>query len=373
MNYNRMSIEIESPEELGYDTIHYNLAESSVTDFRWEDLSLDLNGLMVSYGEHRGKQALRALIASDSPGLAAQHVLTTTGAAMALFVVATTLLSANDHLVVVRPNYSTNLETPRAIGCALTIIDLPFENGYRFDLAQVEQALQPHTKLISITNPHNPTGVVVEETLIEQLVALAEARGIYLLVDETYRDLNFQTPLRPYVAARSPQVISVCSLSKAFGVPGIRTGWLLCKDDTLMTNLLAAKEQITITNSVIDEEIAYQLLLRKEEILGSIHAQIRQNFAVLKAWFARQPYLDWVEPQAGVVCFPRLKAGYQLDAEAFYHSLYHDYHTLVGPGHWFEQAPTSFRLGFGYSPTDNFTEGLRRLEECLGRWVKEHW
>ena len=366
MHYNRMPIEVESPEELGYSTIKYNLAESSVRDRTWQELNLDLNGLTISYGEHRGKQALRELIASESQPLQTNDVLITSGAASALFIVATTLLGSQDHLVVIRPNYSTNLETPRAIGCTMSVIDLVFENNFEFSIEQIREAIKPNTRLISITNPHNPTGKVFSESLVNQLISLAEEKGIYLLVDETYRDLNFQSELLPYQASKSKQVISVCSLSKAFGVPGIRTGWLICQDKTLMHDFLAAKEQIIITNSVVDEEIAYQLLAQKQAFLPPIHAHIRANFALLKTWFAQQPFLEWVEPQAGVVAFPRIKADFQIDTERFYQSLYHNYQTLVGAGHWFEQEKTYFRLGFGFPTAEELSEGLRRLEVCLG-------
>lgn len=365
MHYNRMPIEVESPEELGYSTIHYNLAESSVRDRTWQELNLDLSGLTISYGEHRGKLALRQLIADESPTLCADDVLITSGAATALFIVATTLLNSKDHLVVIRPNYSTNLETPRAIGCTMSVIDLAFENEFDFSIEQIRAAIQPNTRLISITNPHNPTGKVFDELLVNQLISLVEEKGIYLLMDETYRDLNFQSELLPYQASKSKRVISVCSLSKAFGVPGIRTGWLICQDKALMHNFLAAKEQIIITNSVVDEEIAYQLVVQKQSFLLPIHTHIRANFALLQTWFAQQPYLEWVEPQAGVVAFPRIKTGFQIDIEHFYHSLYHNYQTLVGAGHWFEREKIYFRLGFGFPTAEELSEGLRRLQVCL--------
>ena len=116
MKYVRMPIEIESPEERGYATIRYNLAESSVTDRALGAFGLDLDGTILAYGDHRGLPALRDEIAGDA-GVGAGDVLATAGAAGALFIIATTLLGPDDHLVVVRPNYATNLETPRASGC----------------------------------------------------------------------------------------------------------------------------------------------------------------------------------------------------------------------------------------------------------------
>ena len=228
MRYVRMPIEVESPEEYGYARIRYNLSESSVADQRLSDLGLTIPDMPLLYGEHRGRERLRELIAAGSPGLSSNDVLITTGAAGALFIIATSLLSSNDHLVVIRPNYATNLETPRAIGCATTHVDLTFEEGFRVDLARVLAALTPATRLISVTCPHNPTGVMLSDAELLGLVDVAARHGCRLLVDETYRDLSFSTPL-PLAASLGDHVISVSSLSKAYGVPGIRIGWLITK------------------------------------------------------------------------------------------------------------------------------------------------
>src|SRR5689334_6771250 len=126
MKYKRMPIEVESPEEMGYSTIQYNLAESSVRDISFKDLKIDLDNLVICYGEHRGDTKLRNAIIRDSPGLQAEHVLVCPSAATALFIISTTLLQDKDHLIVIRPNYATNIETPRAIQCGLTTIDLEF-------------------------------------------------------------------------------------------------------------------------------------------------------------------------------------------------------------------------------------------------------
>jgi aspartate/methionine/tyrosine aminotransferase len=369
MNYKRMPIEIESPEEMGYDTIEYNLAESSIRDRTLGDFNLDLNDTVLAYTEHRGILPLREAIVVDSSVLTVDDVLVTTGAAMALFLISTTLLDKNDHIVVIRPNYATNLETPRAIGCAMSIIDLDFDADFSLNTEGVQKAMTPQTKLISITNPHNPTGILFDSETIDALIKIAEAHDCYLLIDETYRELNFQTPLQPYIAERSEKVISVSSLSKAYGVPGIRTGWLLNQDAALMHDLLAAKEQIILGNSVLDEAVALHVLTHKSTLLPPIHAQIRTNFAILKDWFQQQPYLEWVEPQAGVVCFPRLKKTYTLAFEAFQKALYEDYKTVVGYGHWFEQDTTYFRLGFGFPTEMELREGLARLEKCLSEHV----
>ncbi|GAB2563635.1 aminotransferase class I/II-fold pyridoxal phosphate-dependent enzyme [Spirosoma aerophilum] len=370
MRYTRMPIEIESPEEVGYSTIKYNLAESSVRDIQLGELNLSLNDLVLSYGHHRGHPDLLDSIASESALLKPDDVLVCPGAATALFIVATTLLSEQDHLIVVRPNYATNLETPRAINCDISLIDLTFDEQFALNVEQIRQAIQPNTRLISITNPHNPTGTVIPEAVLTELVALAEAHTCYLLVDETYRYLNFQIPRLPYLAEKSKHVISVSSLSKAFGVPGIRIGWIICRDASLMHQFLAAKEQIMITNSVVDEQIALHMLQNQTSRLAEAHQHIQTNFAIMKHFFAQTPYLEWVEPTAGVVGFPRLKARYSLNTDSFYQSLYSTYQTIVGPGHWFELDKIYMRIGFGYPTADELRTGLQNIERCLEEHVK---
>lgn len=361
-----MPIEVESPEETGYSTILYNLAESSVRDIYFKDLNINLEEVIICYGEHRGKTALREEIVRNEIGLVPNDVLVCPSAATSLFIISTTLLSSKDHLIVLRPNYATNIETPRAIGCEITYIDLCFENGFQFDIEQIKNALRPNTRLISITSPHNPTGVVFSDDLIAQIIDLAEDKKMYVLVDETYRYLNFQTKLIPYYAAKSERVISVCSLSKAHGVPGIRTGWLINKNEKLMHDFLAAKEQIIITNSVIDEEIAYHILKQNNSFLAPSHLHIQQNFSVLKNWIENeQHFLKWIKPHAGVVCFPRIKNEYNVNLGTFYKKLYEQYKTFVGSGRWFEQDDRNMRIGFGYPTKDELLQGLKNINASI--------
>lgn len=385
MHYVRMPIEIESPEQLGYDRVRYNLTESSLTDARlqelWSDLGLDLGldqalrELVLCYSDHRGHPDLRALIAQQSQPesaprvLSPDDVLVTAGAALALFIVSTTLLERGDHLIVVRPNYATNIETPRALGADITYLDLRFEDGWRLDVDVLRQALRPNTRLVSLTTPHNPTGTLLSQADLGRVLSLLEGHGAYLLVDETYREMAFgQVP--PVAASLSPRAISVSSMSKTFGLPGIRIGWLLCRDAGLSERFLAAKEQIIITNSVVDEAIALRYLTHKSRHLVRIRQHIDQHRAIVRAWLAEPTtaeLIECVEPQGGVVCFPRLRdpQRHGIDVDAFYRILNERYQTYVGPGHWFEQDRRYLRIGFGWPSTDDLKTGLGNITKAL--------
>jgi aspartate/methionine/tyrosine aminotransferase len=364
MLYKRMPIEMESPEEIGYDSIMYNLAESSVTDLRFDELDLSLNNLKLEYIPHRGNALLRKEIIKGFDGLNENHVLVTNGAAGALFIVHSALLTSNDHLIVVRPNYATNIAVPEAIGCAISYIDLKFENAWNVDVNAIEQAISNTTKLISITTPHNPTGMVMDDKVLNDMVALAERKNIFLLVDETYRDAGFKTPY-PIMASKSKKVISVSSLSKAFGLPGLRIGWLLSQDGKLMETFLAAKEMIYISNSALDEEVAHQFLKRKEKFAETIHGNVAANFKVLVNWLKQERSLECVLPCGGVVCFPRVRNAKAFDADKFYSTLMEKYKTMVGPGHWFSMPDYYFRLGFGWVDNATFAKGLENISLAL--------
>lgn len=369
MKYIRMPIEIESPEQLGYDTIECNLAESSIHDAIFEDLQLDMNKLVLAYGHHLGTPALRELIAQPYSSISEDDVLITAGAVAALFIVATSLLDKNDHLIVMRPNYATNIETPKAIGCEIDFIDLSFEKKFEPDVQQIEALIKPNTRYISITTPHNPTGTTISEESLLQLIQLVEKHKCYLLVDETYRDLTFGVQL-PLAATLSDRVISVSSVSKAFGLPGIRIGWLITKNKKLQEIFLAAKEQIFLCNSVVDEEIAYQFLQQKKQHVPAIQQKIATNFDILKSWMEHQPHLEWVSPEAGVTCFPRIKKEVRVNIDAFYHALYHSYKTLVGPGHWFDMDKRYMRIGYGWPTKEALYKGLENITQALDEHIQ---
>jgi aspartate/methionine/tyrosine aminotransferase len=363
MQYRRMPIEIEAPEGFGYDKIDYNLSESSFTDQRLRDLGISVDDLLLCYSDHLGKIELRDLIAREA-SLNAEDVLITSGAAAALFIVATTFLKKGDQIVVAKPNYATNIETPRAIGADVAFLNLRFEEGFDFEISTLENLITSKTELVSLTYPHNPTGALIDKEKLLAIVKLVERKGIYLLLDETYREMCFGEKL-PVAATLSDKVISIASMSKSFGLPGIRIGWMLCKNKQLMETFLAAKEQICITNSIVDEEIAYQYLLRKEELFAPVQATIRKNFSLLKDFMKNQNVLEWVEPKGGCVCFPRIKTNVDVDIDKFHHTLLNKYRTYVGKGHWFEEDGRFIRIGYSWERTEKLVKGLNNILKAL--------
>ena len=365
MRYRRTPIELESPEQLGYERIRNNLSESSFTDMRLADYGVeaDVGDVVLPYGDHRGTERLRALIAADGD-LRPEDVLVTAGAAAALFIIASALLEPGTHALICSPNYATNLETPLAIGAEVERLELRYEDGWQLDLDRLAQRLRADTLLVSVTYPHNPTGTTIDAKQLAALVEIVDNHPVArLLVDETYRDLAYGTAL-PLATSLSPRVLGVSSMSKTYGLPGLRVGWLTCRDETLMETFLAAKEQIFITGAVLDEELTARVLERRHAILPPIREQVASQLAVVRAWIEPNEIFEWVEPQAGAVCFPRFRADIEVDVDRFYRVLFEEHGTYVGGGHWFDQDRRFFRLGFAWPAEEELVRGLRALDEA---------
>ncbi len=365
MHFPRMPIEAESPEQLGYERLRFNLTESSVRDRTLGELGLDLNALTLCYTDHLGAPELRALIAARAGGgLVADDILVTAGASAALFIVALTLLDKADHMIVERPNYATNIETPKALGCDIDYVDLDFDKGFALDVDDIARRLRPTTRLISLTTPHNPTGVSMTADHLAGAVTLCERSGARLLIDETYRDMSFGVPL-PVAATLSERAISVCSLSKSYGIPGIRIGWIACRDKDLMNRFLCAKEQIGICGSVVDEAIAAHALRGADDWFTGNGTRLAGAFGVVEHWIAGEGALEWVRPDGGGVCFPRIRADARVDVAAFYRALNDDHGAWVGPGHWFEQPDRYFRIGYGWPTPEELAGGLAAISAAM--------
>lgn len=369
-----MSIEKEAPEEVG-TAIKYNLSESAISDQTLGSLDITIPpNTVLTYTEHKGSRKLRSLVAQASKGsLTPDDVLVTAGASTSLFIIMTALLGPGDHLVVTRPNYATNLEIPRSIGCNITFVDLHIESQFRLDVGSIATAIRSGvTKVISICSPNNPTGTLCTANELQALASLAKENGAYLLIDETYSDLNYASDstsgehVIPTGAFFGDHVITVSSMSKAYGVPGIRIGWLTTTNRILQETFLAAKEQISISGSVIDELVAEQVLSRRSELLPKAIADMRRRRDRIASWVdAESESVDWVMPEAGVMCLIRLKKEPIRGMEAFYRQLLEKYGVYVGRGTWFEMSDTFFRLGYGWPTWEELEMGLDGLSRAL--------
>ncbi|KAH7325579.1 putative aspartate aminotransferase [Stachybotrys elegans] len=374
MNYQRMAIEKEAPEEVG-SVIKCNLSESAISDQTLESLNITIPPDMVlTYTEHKGSHGIRSVVAQAAGGaICADDVLVTAGASTSLFIVKSAILGPQDHVIVTRPNYATNLEIPRSVGCDITVIDLDFESQYRLPLDLVAASIRPGvTKLISICSPNNPTGTTCTAAEVRSLASLARDNGCYLLVDETYSELRYpsqragEDDIIPSAAGLGSHVISVGSMSKAYGVPGIRIGWLVNTDARLQEKFLAAKEQISISGSVLDEYCAERILARRAELLPATIANMQKRRDRVERWIAEESeWLDWVKPDAGVMCFVKIKKQPAGGISSFYERLLQRHGVYIGRGGWFERDDSFFRLGYGWPTWEELEQGLAGISKAL--------
>ena len=361
MWFNRMSLE-EWFDKYQYE-IKYDVGESAVKYLTFEDLKINLGKLPLRYGYHLGRPDLREHIAGQYEGFTKENVLVTPGASEANFAIVASLVKPGDHVIVEHPNYTSLYEVPRSLGCTVELLSLKFEDRFKPDLEKLESMITPKTKLISLTHPNNPTGSMITEKELRKAVSMAESHGVYLLFDETYRDMTFGDSL-PAAAVLSPKVISISSMSKVYGLPGIRIGWLATQAKEIIDGVLAIREQVSITNSAISEEIAVQVFERRAEFLQRAKNHTLANFKIVSDWMSRQKDLEWVAPEAGVVSLPRIISPEISDPETVYRLLAEKYKSFVIPGRCFELDNRFFRLGYG-GTSDELKIGLGNIEKAL--------
>jgi aspartate/methionine/tyrosine aminotransferase len=319
---------------------------------RWESLTL-------GYTESTGLPALREAIAGLYPGVGAEQVLTFAGAEEAVFVLMNVLLGPGEHAVVTWPGYQSLYEVARATGAEVTLLPLREEDGWALDVEAVRRALRPETRLLVVNFPHNPTGALPEPEAFEALCALAEERGIFLLSDEVYRLLE-HAPARTLPAAveRTGRGVSLGVMSKAFGLAGLRVGWLASRDAELLRRCAAYKDYTTICNSAPSEVLSLMALRAREQVLARSRAILAENLKHLDAFFARhEDTFRWVRPRAGSVAFPRLLR--DMPVAEFCQALVEREGVLLLPGDVYGFPGNHFRLGLGRL---GMPEALARLE-----------
>jgi aspartate/methionine/tyrosine aminotransferase len=318
----------------------------------WQELTL-------GYTETAGHPLLRAEIAALYPGLEADDVLVFAGAQEAIFAFAQAALGADDHAVVVTPAYQSLHEVARAAGAQISTVELEHESGWALDLDDVRRALRPDTSAIIVNFPHNPTGAHIDRATLDGLVAIAAEAGAHLFSDEVYRWLEHPpAALLPGAAELSISGLSLGVMSKTFALPGLRIGWLACRDRELLGRMAAIKDYTTICSSAPSEILALIALRRRDAVVARSRAIVDANLPLLDDFFARwDGVFEWVRPRGAAIGFPRLLAATPIDD--FARRLVADEGVLLLPGSIYEHSGNHFRIGFGRR---NMPEALARLE-----------
>jgi aspartate/methionine/tyrosine aminotransferase len=331
-----------------------------------DDVS-NFHNLWLGYTETWGAPDLREVIANTYDTLSADNILCFAGAEEGVYTAMRVILKKNDHAIVVVPNYQAAETIPLDI-CEVSGVPLQADKNWFLDIDQIAAAIKPNTKLISINFPNNPTGAIIPEKDMGKLVSLCRKHDLYLFSDEVYRLLETDELNRITQAADAYEKgISLNVCSKAYGLPGLRIGWIGCQDLELLQALERYKHYLSICNSGPSERLAVIALKNREIILERNRALLKSNLAKLDSFFADYPNLfEWTAPDGGCVAYPRF-IGHG-GVENFCHRLIEEAGVLLLPSSIYtseliEPPSDRFRIGFGRA---NIDAGLGAFRDFLG-------
>ena len=355
--------------------VAYNFSESGVHPLTVSEL-LDiagagddaLAGVELNYPEVNGRRELRERIAALYDGAVADQVLVTVGASEANHLVAATLLEPGDRVVALAPTYQQLPGNARNRGVEVTTVPLVEAEGWALDLDRLADAVTPQTRILAVVNPNNPTGHILGDDEVAAVVAAADRVGAWIVADEVYagteRERNVPTAS---FWGRYDKVIAINSMSKAYGLPGLRLGWLLAPPEQI-PDLWRRHEYATISAGMLDNVLAAMALDAqvRPRLLDRSRRLIRTGFDTLAAALAEHPgVFSVVPPQASAMSFVRYDL--PLDSEAFAMRLIHEHSTLVLPGSCFG-LEHHFRFSSAL-PEDYLNQGLARINALVSELV----
>lgn len=336
--------------------VRYPLTASEVPPFRMDSLPINLADLELDGASHPRYAPLRQAIA-DRYRVTPDRVVSADGTSMANFLAMATLISTGDEVLIEQPAYEPLLGIAQFLGATIRRFERRPEDHFRIESAAVEAALSERTRLIVLTNLHNPSSALAEESELHAVGALAAQRGARVLIDEVY--LDSAVPPRPSAVHLGPQFICTNSLTKGYGLSGLRCGWILA-DPPLAERMWRLNDLFGVNQAHPAERLACLALARIEDVIGDTPALLLRNRAIYNAFLASRGELESMPAVHGTTAFPRWSGG---DTQRLDDLLRAKYDTAVVPGHWFEM-PDHCRVGLGGS-TDDLQEALARLGAAL--------
>lgn len=302
----------------------------------------------LGYTESKGDPILRSEIAGLYQTVTPDEVVVSAGAEEAIFILMNILLKPGDHVIVQEPAYQSLSEIPRAIGCRVSPWSLVERDGlWAADLDALERLITPDTRILVVNSPHNPTGHLFTQEEWRRLIEMTDDRGIRVISDEVYRGLEHDPGTQlPAMADCSYAGISIGVMSKAFGLAGLRIGWIATHDAEVIRRFLAMKDYTTICSSAPSEYLSTVALRNKEKILRRNREIVRRNLDLLHGFFRdHADILTWSVPRAGSTAFPRLCTADS--SELFCNQVREGSGVLLLPGLVFGVEGPYFRIGYG--------------------------
>lgn len=350
----------------------YNIAETCVDSISMNDL-FELTGedkteflnrlcaRRLSYGDIEGLPEFRKGVCGLYKTLNIENIVPTHGASGANHHVFYSLISPGDRVVSIMPTYQQLYSIPESYGADVQILHLSKENNYLPDLEKLRRLVTPETKMICINNPNNPTGALMSEQMLREIVEIARSADAWILCDEVYRHLSQEDGWCPSIVDLYEKGISVSSMSKVFSLAGLRLGWIATHDMSVVKSCLSHRDYNLVSCGVFDEMLAAAALKHSDKLLERSRKIVRENLQILDDWVSSEPHVSYVKPQAGTTAL----VYYDLDISSyeFCEEMYKKTGAFVTPGDCFE-VPHSMRIGYAYGKQD-LIDGLKAISEYI--------
>ncbi len=348
--------------------VAHNLSESGVHPMSVEELLApeEREALLrerLVYVQSNGTEELRARVATLYPGAAIDNVTATNGSAEANFIAAWRVVEPGDEVVLILPNYGQLWGVLRGFGAVVKPVSLREERGWGLDLDELASAFSPKTRLVCVCNPNNPTGAILTAAERDAIVALAQRHGAWILADEVYRGAERDGVETPSFWGAYERVLATAGLSKAYGLPGLRIGWVVSPGAESM-NLWARKDYTSISPGALSDFLARKALepVRRARILERTRGILNRNYPVLEEWVRKRREAFWlVPPRAGAIAY--LRYAWKVNSLKLVLRLRDEQSVLIVPGDHFGMDGF-LRVGFGNEARD-LQGGLARFDLLL--------
>jgi aspartate/methionine/tyrosine aminotransferase len=365
------TFEMERMQSTWENVVRYNLSESGVHPVALADLIADerdrddLMRVEFGYSQSNGTPELRRSIAAMYEGAGEDNVIVTTGTAEANFLVSWMLTEPGDEAVMMLPNYMQLYGLLRSFGADVRPLSLSEEHGWSVNLDELDRRVSPRTRLIAVCNPNNPTGAILTEGEMDRIVEAARRANAWLLADEVYRGAELDGKMTPSFWGRYDKLIITSGLSKAYGLPGLRIGWIVSTAE-LAARAWAYHDYTTIGPGPANDLLA-RVALRpenRERFLARTRKILNANYPVLRDWAeSHSPIFSHTRPKAGAIAYLRYEL--EMNSLDLVERLLKEKSVLIVPGEHFQMGKY-LRIGFGSDP-DYLREGLGLIGEFIER------
>lgn len=321
----------------------------------------------LTYGDIEGAPLFRNGVCSLYKTIRPENIVPTHGASGANHHVFYSLLEPGDRIVSIMPTYQQLYSIPESFKANVQLLHLKAENGYLPDLEELRRLVTPGTKMICINNPNNPTGALMSQELLQQIVEIARAADAWVLCDEVYRNLTQDDGWSESIVDLYEKGISVSSMSKVFSLAGLRMGWIATHDMNVVRACLSHRDYNLVSCGMFDEAIAGIALRHADRLLDRNRGIVRKNLTILDSWVRQQTHVSYVKPQAGTTAL----VYYDLDlpSRIFCDEMYHWTGAFVTPGECFEME---YCIRIGYACDQQvLKDGLQAINAYIEKKLAE--